>query len=257
MRFECLDLVRLRSSPADARRGAAERIFQCWRPLFPHLAGKDASAMLRKYVDDPAPVAMRAYFARDEVGRDRGLLITRFRLAEIAGRSVGIATLHAGMHHPVRTLDFGLRIVRDLLEFRLRHPRTPLYFAELLTSPAVYVTLRTMFRGVAPGHDAQLEPERAALVDCVAATHGAVRLEGAMLGLCSASISSPKARALTNDDSRWFGEHVKPGLGLAVVAPMGVGNVLGSLFRLTSRRARRLLGRWRIKRHRRRPVGAT
>jgi hypothetical protein len=257
MRFERVDLVRLRSSAADVRWAAARRIFKCWQPLFPHLADKEPSFILKKHVDDPTPVMLRANFVSDLEGRDRGLLITRFRLMEIAGQSIGLATLHAGMHKPVRTRDFGLRIIRDLIEFHLRHPRTPLYFAELLTHPAVYVTLRSMFRDVAPGHNAQLDREQTAIVECVAATHNAVPLVGSMLGLCQAAIASPKARAVTNDDARWFTEHVKPGTGLVVIAPMSVGDVLGSLVRLIAWRARRSLGRWRLRRHRRTPIGST
>ena len=257
MRFERLDLVRLRSSAADVRWAAARRIFECWQPLFPHLADKEPSFILKKHVDDQTPVMLRAYFVSDLEGRDRGLLITRFRLVEVAGQSIGLATLHAGMHKPVRTRDFGLRIIRDLIEFHLRHPRTPLYFAELLTHPAVYVTLRIMFRDIAPGHDVQLVPEQAAIVECVAATHNAVPLVGGMLGLCQATVASPKARAVTNDDTRWFTENVKPGTGLVVIAPMSVGNVLGSLARLIAWRARRSLGRWRFRRQRRTPMGPT
>jgi len=248
MRFGRLDLVGLRSSAADVRWTAARRIFECWLPLFPHLADKEPSFVLRKYVDDPTPVMLRAYFACDREGRDRGLLITRFRLVEIAGQDIGVATLHAGMHSPVRTRDFGLRIIRDLIEFHLRHPRTPLYFAELLTNPAVYVTLRIMFRDMIPGHNAQLGPAHTAIIGCAAATHNAVPLVGGMLGLCQAPISSPKVRAVTNDDARWFSEHVKPGMGLVVIAPMSVGHVLGALVHLLAWRARRSLGRRRIRR---------
>ena len=106
-------------------------------------------------------------------------------------------------------------------------------------------------------HNAQLDREQTAIVECVAATHNAVPLVGGMLGLCQAAIASPKARAVTNDDARWFTEHVKPGTGLVVIAPMSVGDVLGSLVRLIAWRARRSLGRWRLRRHRRTPIGST
>jgi hypothetical protein len=248
MRFECLDLVRLCSSAADIRKAAAERIFACWQPIFPHLADKDPSFLLEKHVDDPTPVMLRAWFARDAAGRDRGLVITRFRLVEIAGRTIGLVTLHAGMRQPLGTRDFGPAIVRDMIAFHPRHPRTPLCFAELLTNPAVYVPLRTLFRGVAPGPDAQLAPEQAAIVDCVAATHRAVPLEEGVLGLCRSPISSPKARAVCNEDARWFNAHVKTGMGLVVIAPMSIRAVLGGLARLLAWRLRRGLGRWRLRR---------
>lgn len=245
MRFDRLDLVRLRSSAADVRWAAAKRIFECWQPLFPHLADKDPSFHLKKHVDDPTPVMLRAYFARDAAGRDRGLMITRFRLVEIGARRTGIVTLHAGLHPPLRTRDFGLRLIRDLIECHLRHPRTPLYFAELLTHPAAYVSLRAMCRTVTPRQDAQTAPEQAAIVASVAATHDAVPVTGSMLGLCHAPIASPPAGAVTNEDARWFSENVKPGLGLVVIAPMGVGDVLASLVRLLTWRVQRMLGRRR------------
>ena len=197
---------------------------------------------------------MRAYFVVDDAGRDRSLAITRFHVTPVDGGAVGTFTVHAGMRKPDRTRDLGPRFLRDILEFRLRFRGVPLYFAELLTHPAVYVTVRHGFPGLRPGHDGGLDPALAPIVAIVASLHDAKPLDGGLSGLCETPMApeySPvraaawAAVATRNRDLAWFLEQISPGVSQVVVAPLAWRNLPEVGRRVLSHTMRPVTGRKR------------
>jgi hypothetical protein len=177
---DAVDVKPLQLGGFDAARASlARRIFDLWKPIFSHLADKDYTFHLHKHVEDAAAVYLRAYFAVNREGADRGLLIMRIHEHVLGGRRIARATLNAGVHAEVPgTSLLEPWVFRDLLQYRILHPRRAFFLVDTIASASAYCAVAEIFPRLRPTPRRPIPDELWPIVAEVAERTGATALPG-------------------------------------------------------------------------------
>ncbi len=231
-----VDKVDLRSvKNEEEQRLLAKRMFAVLQPLYGHLADKQDTHFLGLIQDTQASV-LRGFFMVDEAGNDVGLTVTRIAETTHAGRTIAHMTLHLGLHPKARgerhTRHFAMR---EVLRYRLRHPRRPLYIIDTPISAASYSKFYKVTAGLYPTPQRPVPESLWPLCEEIATQRGWRPIAGCPKE--ARMVDRPMTDAARTDPrpnspryqaiQRWFSDVTQDtrGSGMLVIMPVSYWNI--------------------------------